>query len=88
MKTAATQYRQAVISYSNSRRVLEALNEFGINLTARQYYNTVRNIKGDKTISEIIGRLLITLKEVEFVYRTRVEIQHNRSDNRITRKLI
>ena len=74
LKTIATQHRQAIISYSNSRRVLEALDEFGINLTARQYYNIIRNIKEDKTTPKIIGGLLIILEDTEFVYYTRVEV--------------
>ena len=74
--------------YSNSRRVLKALDEFGINLIARQYYNAVRNIRGDKTAPETIRGLLIALEDAEFVYRTRVEIQKDEFGNETTRKLL
>ena len=45
------------------------LDEFGINLTAHQYYNTIRNMRGNKITPEIIGGLLIILEDAEFVYR-------------------
>jgi hypothetical protein len=82
------QHRQAVIPYSDSRRVLEAINKFGITLTSRQYYNSVRNSKGDKTAPETIGGLLITLDEAGFVYRTRIDIEENSQGQEIRLKLI
>ena len=84
----AVQHRQAVIPYSDSRRVLEAINKFGITLTSRQYYNSVRNSKGDKTALETIGGLLITLDEAGFVYRTRIDIEENSQGQEIRLKLI
>ena len=41
IKLAAIYHRTTIIPYSASRRVLEA-EEFGLNLTSKQYYNLVR----------------------------------------------
>ena len=88
LRTIATQHRQAIVSYQTSRRVIESMEEFGINLTARQYYNTVKNAKGDKNAPETIGGLLIALEEADFVYRTRVDIEEDNFGREIARKLV
>jgi hypothetical protein len=43
----ARKYREAVIPYFKSRRVLE-LKDFGIIISAREYYNSVRKMVADK----------------------------------------
>ena len=52
--------------------MFKAMEEFGINLTSREYYNTVRLMKGDKDTPKIIRGLLVALNKARFVYRTRV----------------
>lgn len=88
LKAVATQHRQAVIPYSHSRRVLDTSEDFGLVLTSRQYYNTVRNMKGDKTAPETISGLLLALEEAGFVYRTRVEVEQDDAGREIGRKLV
>ena len=39
---AATSYREAVIPYSASRRVIDHLEDFGLHLSSKQFYNLVR----------------------------------------------
>ena len=58
--TTVRKHRQAVIPYSESRRVLES-EKFGITLTARQYYDSVRKMIPNKNKPEIIDGLLIAL---------------------------
>ena len=84
--TTVRKHRQAVIPYSESRRVLES-EEFGITLTARQYYDSVRKMIPDKNKPETIDGLLIALQEAGFIYRTKVDIEEDEEDNVISRKL-
>ena len=79
-------HRQAVIPYSESRRVLEC-EEFGIHITARQYYNSVRKMIPDKSKPETIDGLLVALQEAGFVYRVRVEIEEDEKGRPISRKM-
>ena len=58
--TTVRKHRQAVIPYSESRRVLES-EEFSIIFTARQYYDSVRKMIPDKNKPEMIDGLLIAL---------------------------
>ena len=52
-KNTARKHRMAVIPYSESRRVLEA-EEFGLTISARDYYNSVRKMVPDKDKPETI----------------------------------
>jgi len=68
-KNTARKHRMAVIPYSESRRrVLEA-EEFGLTISARDYYNSVRKMVPDKDKPETIDGLLVALQEAGFVYR-------------------
>ena len=79
-------HRQAVIPYFESRRVLEA-EEFGITITARQYYDSVRKMVPDKSKPKTINSLLIALQEAGFIYRTRVKITKDEDSRLISWKL-
>ena len=85
-KNTARKHRIAMIPYSESRRVLEA-EEFGLAISARDYYNSVRKMVPDKDKPETIDGLLIALQEAGFVYRCRVEIEEDEEENPISRKL-
>jgi hypothetical protein len=67
--------------------VLEA-EEFGITISAREYYNSVRKIIADKDQPQTIDGLLVALQEEGFVYRTRVEIEEDNDGVAIKRKMI
>ena len=83
----ARKHRIAVISYSASRRVLEA-EELGLVLTSREYYNSLRKLIPDKAKPETIDALLVELHEAGFVYRTRVQEDVDDEDNMVERKMI
>ena len=76
-----------MILYSESRRVLE-LEEFGVTITAREYYNSVRKMVADKDLPQTIDGLLVALQEEGFVYRTRVEIEEDNNSVAIKRKIV
>ncbi len=86
LKVIASHHRRAIVTYQTSRRVIEATKEFGINLMAKQYYSTVKDMRGDKAAPETIGGLLIALEEAKFVYRTRVEIEEDDSGRENSKK--
>ena len=83
----ASRHRIAVIPYSASRRVLEA-TKFGISLTYKQYYNTVRNTPPNREDSRTIEGLLVALSDADFIYRTRVEETIDENDVVVSRKLL
>jgi hypothetical protein len=56
----ARKHRIAVILYSESRRVLEA-DEFGLAISAQDYYNSVRKMVPDKNKPKTIDGLLVAL---------------------------
>jgi hypothetical protein len=76
----------AVILYSESRRVLEA-KEFGLTISARDYYNSVRKIIPNKDKPKTIDGLLIALQKAGFIYRCRIEVKEDEKENPISRKL-
>src|SRR5947207_8225777 len=57
----ARKHREAVIPYSESRRVLES-KEFGITISACEYYNSVRKMIPDKEQPRTIDGLLIAFQ--------------------------
>ena len=81
----AKKHREVSLSYSDSRRLLEA-EGFSVIVSSRDYYNTVRKERPDKSNSKTIVALLKMLEDNEFVYRTRVYIEETDTD--ISRKLI
>jgi MULE transposase domain len=83
----ARKHRQAIIPYSDSRRVLES-EEFGVTITAREYYNSVRKMVADKDQPQTIDGLLVALQEEGFVYRTRVEVEEDDDGKPIKRKMV
>ena len=48
--------------------------EFGISLTAKQYYNLVRRISANKDNPETIDALLVALEDAGFIYRTKIKL--------------
>lgn len=72
----ARKHHKAVIPYSESRRVLKT-EEFGITISAHEYYNSVRKMIPDKEQPQTINGLLIALQEEGFVYRTRVKVEED-----------
>jgi hypothetical protein len=80
-------HRIAVISYSDSRRILEA-KKYRIIISAREYYNTVRKMISNNAIPETVNRLLVTFEEKGFIYRTRIKKELDKKDKPIRRKLI
>jgi MULE transposase domain len=65
-----------VIPYSQSRRILES-EDFGVFLSARKYYNLVRNQPADKGDSESIQGLLKALDDAEFIHHQRISTEYN-----------
>ena len=80
-------YCEAVFSYFNRRRLIDA-EDFGVILSSRDYYNSIRKEIPDKSKLKIIKALLIILKENSFVYYTRVKIKVDKDDELINKKLI
>jgi hypothetical protein len=85
-KSTARKHRMAVIPYSESRRVLEA-EEFGLTISARDYYNSVRKMVADRDRPETIDGLLVALQEAGFAYRCGVEVEEDEEGNPISREL-
>jgi hypothetical protein len=81
----AKKHREIVLSYLDSRRLINA-KDLGVIMLARDYYNSVRKEMSDKSKPKTIVTLLKILKENDFIYRTRVIIEESEVD--ITRKLI
>jgi hypothetical protein len=80
-------HREKVIPYSISRRVLRN-EEYGLIITAREYYNQIRKIKADKNKPKIIEGILVALYKAGFVFRTRQDIEEDGTGEVISRKLI
>jgi hypothetical protein len=60
-------YRIAIISYSDSRRILE-VKKYKIIISAREYYNAVRKIIPNNIISKTVNKLLVIFEEKGFIY--------------------
>jgi hypothetical protein len=59
----APKHREAVIPYSERRRVLES-EEFSVTISTCRYYNSVRKMSPDKEQPQTIDGLLIALWEM------------------------
>jgi hypothetical protein len=87
--SAVKSHRIAVIAYSDSRRILDQDEaQFGIHLTKKQYYNSVRNSKPHRDDQLTIVGLLQALEDAGFVYKTRVSISCDSLGRDISRKLL
>jgi hypothetical protein len=73
----AKKHRQQVLSYSESRRLIDA-EDFGVVVSSRDYYNSVRKEVPDKSKPRTIDALLVMLEENSFVFRTRVSIEEDK----------
>ena len=80
-------HREQILSYSDSRRLIDA-EDLGLILSKKQYYNLIRKEVPDKMKPYIIGALLLSLDDSGFVYRTRVSVEENKIGKIIIRKLI
>jgi hypothetical protein len=80
-------HREAVLPYSNNRRLIDA-EDFGIILSSRDYYNSVRKEIPDKSKPKTIKALLIIFKENSFVYYTRVKIEVNKNGELINKEFV
>jgi hypothetical protein len=83
----AKKHRQQVLSYSESRRLIDA-EEFGLVLSSRAYYNSIRKEIPDKNKPHTIEALLLSLHHEGFIYHTRVSEEENEGGKVIARKLI
>jgi hypothetical protein len=83
----ARKHREVIISYLDSRRVLEAKGS-GLTLIIREFYNTVRDLAPDKDKPDTIDGLLVALHEAGFIYRTRVKIEEDEEGNPVKKQMI
>jgi MULE transposase domain len=84
----ATTHRIKTVPFSVSRRVLED-PEFGLMLTATEYYNFVRKSKLKTELGrQNVEGLLVALQEKGFIYRCRVDNEVDLSGAVISRKLV
>jgi hypothetical protein len=83
----AKKHREAVLPYSDSRRLIDA-EDFGVVLSSRDYYNSVRKEIPDKSKPKTIEALLVMLEENSFVYQTRVKVEVDEDDEPIGRELV
>ena len=80
-------HREKIIPYSTSRRVLED-EEYGLIITAKEYYNQVRKQPANKNKPKTIEGMLVALQEAGFVYRSRVDIEEDGSGTMISKTLV
>lgn len=83
----ARKHREQVLPFSDSRRLIDA-EEFGLVLSSRAYYNTVRKEIPDKSKPHTIEALLLSLHDQSFIYHTRISIEEDGEGKIIGRKLI
>jgi hypothetical protein len=60
----------------------------GLTLTAREFYNTVRDLAPDKDKPDTIDGLLMAFHETGFIYKTRVKIEKDEKDNPVKKQMI
>jgi hypothetical protein len=80
-------HREKIIPYSTSMRVLED-EEYGLIITAKEYYNQVRKQPANKNKPKTIEGILVALQEAGFVYRSRVDIEEDGSGTTISKTLV
>jgi hypothetical protein len=83
----AKKHREAVLPYSDSRRLIDA-EDFGVVLSSRDYYNSVRKEIPDKSKPKTIEALLVMLEENSFVYHTRIKVEVDENSEPIGRELV
>ena len=66
--------------------MLEA-KEFGLTISAKDYYNSVRKMIPDKNKPETIDGLLVAPQEAGFVYRCLVEVEEDEEGTPVSRRL-
>jgi hypothetical protein len=76
-KRLAITHRYSIIPFSIHRRILES-EDIGLTLTAKEYYNSVRNEKLSATNIKSIEGLLVALQEAGFIYRCRVDNEEDK----------
>ncbi len=74
VQAAASLHRQAVIPFSTSRRIFEAMDEFGVTLTAKEYYNSLRYTQVDKRNAHTIAAIQAALEDTGFLSSCRVAV--------------
>jgi hypothetical protein len=83
----AKKHREQVLPYSASRRLIDA-ESFGLVLSSRAYYNSIRKEIPDKSKPETIEALLLSLEEEGFIYQTRVSAEEDEQGRVTARKLL
>ena len=85
--TTAIKHRINVVPYSQSRRILDS-EDLGLFLSAKKYYNLVRNQPADKGDSESIQGLLKALDDDKFIHHQRVESEFDTEGKMTNKRLI
>jgi hypothetical protein len=83
----ARNMRMAMISYSDSQRVLQ-MEGLGFTIDSTTYYNTVRHNRPSADDCQTIQGLLVALADAGFLWRSRVEYEEDPAGNVISQKLI
>jgi hypothetical protein len=82
----AKKHRQQALPYSDSRRLIDA-EEFGLVLSSRAYYNSIRKEILDRNKPHTIEALLLSLHDQGFIYHAWVSEELDKEDRVIARKL-
>jgi MULE transposase domain len=72
----ASKHRESVIPYSQSRRILDS-EDLDVFLSAKKYYNLIRNQPADKGDLESIQGLLKALNDAKFIHHQRISTEYN-----------
>jgi hypothetical protein len=62
--------------------------KYSLIITPREYYNQIRKMKADKNKPKTIKDILVALHKAGFVFRTRQDIEEDRTSKVISRKII
>jgi hypothetical protein len=85
----ALAHRSSVIPYSVHRRILDANDEYQLKLTAKEYYNSIRNETLNGEDPQTIEGLLIALDNAGFIHRCRYkDVVDEQTGKVISRKLV
>ncbi|OQU95193.1 hypothetical protein CLAIMM_01436, partial [Cladophialophora immunda] len=80
-------HRINTIPFSASRRILGS-DEFGVILTSKEYYNSVRYKPASKDNDRTINGLVLALQTEGFIYETRLEEVVNDTGSIVSRKCL
>ncbi|OQV08491.1 MULE transposase domain-containing protein [Cladophialophora immunda] len=86
-KSQARLHRLNTLPFSASRRILDS-NDFGVVLTSKEYYNSVRFKPASKDDDKLINGLVVALQNEEFVYETRLQEVVNETGQVVSRKCL